>query len=184
MDKLAIFIDAGYVTKILSQEFDSTKIDYELVVGEVSDRVEDARVLRTYFYDCPPYQSSSPTPEERERYSNKEKFFTALDSIPRFKVRKGKLAKRGRSENGNPIFVQKRVDIMFGVDLVTLALKHRISHAGILAGDSDFLPAIDVARREGVIIHLFHGSDYHKELWKEADERHRIDKEFITDVSM
>ena len=42
-----------------------------------------------------------------------------------------------------------------GVDLVLLAAKHQISDAAILAGDSDFLPAIDAAKPEGVVIHLF-----------------------------
>ena len=40
---------------------------------------------------------------------------------------------------------------------VLAAAKKSITDAAILAGDSDFLPAIEAAKPEGVVIHLFHG---------------------------
>jgi uncharacterized LabA/DUF88 family protein len=38
---------------------------------------------------------------------------------------------------------------MFAVDLVQLSTKRQITEAGIIASDSDFLPAIEVAKNEG-----------------------------------
>lgn len=182
MGRVAIFIDSGYFSKTLKQDFQDPNIDYGKVVNEVINKIdEDVDLLRTYFYDCPPYQSSNPTQEESKRYSKKEKFFNALEELPRFTVRKGKLAKR-EGDGGGPIFVQKRVDIMFGVDLVKLALRQRITHAAIVTGDSDFLPAIRVARNEGVIIGLLHGSTCHRELRQQVDERWRIDQSFVDNV--
>lgn len=39
-----------------------------------------------------------------------------------------------------------------------------IADAMIVAGDSDFLPAIEVAKKEGVVFHLYHGATPHNEL--------------------
>ena len=69
----------------------------------------------------------------------------------------GKLAKRGPDASGNPIFIQKRVDIMLGVDMVQMAATQQISRAILLAGDSDFLPAIEVVKQYGVLVILWHG---------------------------
>jgi hypothetical protein len=76
-------------------------------------------------------------------------------------------------------FEQKRVDILLGVDLVRLSAKGQITDAVIVAGDSDFLPAIEAAKGDGILIRLFHGCRPHDALLLVADERAQIDREFI-----
>ena len=71
-----------------------------------------------------------------------------------------------------------------GVDLALLAAKHQITDAAIIAGDSDFLPAIVAAKAEGVVIHLFHGQFPHRDLISTCDERVRIDQPFIDSILM
>jgi uncharacterized LabA/DUF88 family protein len=88
------------------------------------------------------------------------------------------------AEGGKPIFQQKRVDILLGVDLALLAAKHQITDAAILAGDSDFLPAIEAAKPEGVVIHLFHGNSPHRDLISACDERTQFDQAFIDAITM
>jgi hypothetical protein len=142
----AIFIDGAYLEFVLKGEFGRPPMDF----AALANRVAGAReLLRTYFYDCLPYQSARPTPDERERFARRE---------------------------------QKRVDILLGVDLVQLATKHQISDAMVVAGDSDFLPAIEVAKQEGVVVHLFHGASLHNELLTRCDERVRIDDEFVAAI--
>jgi uncharacterized LabA/DUF88 family protein len=63
-----------------------------------------------------------------------------------------------------------------------LSLKQQISHACLIAGDSDFIPAIAAAKNEGVLIHLYHGADPHQKLVEVADERTQIDTEFLADI--
>ena len=99
-------------------------------------------------------------------------------------MRLGVLEFRGKNDRGEPLFQQKRVDILMGVDLVLLSAKHQITDAAILAGDSDFLPAIGVAKPEGVVVHLFHGHNPHHDLVAGCDERTRISKEFIDSIRM
>ena len=175
MNRCAIFIDGAYLEFVLKGEFGRPPIDF----ATLANRIAGAReLLRTYFYDCLPYQSARPTPDERERFARRQRFHHALNRIQRFEVRLGKLAFRG-TQDGRPIFEQKRVDILLGVDLVQLATKHQITDAMVVAGDSDFLPAIEVAKQEGVVVHLFHGASPHNELLTRCDERVRIDGEFV-----
>lgn len=176
--RTAIFIDGAYLDHVLKDEFQHVRIDFAKLSARMAG---DAQVLRTYYYHCPPYQSTPPTEDERQRYSERRRFYAALDRLPRYMVRLGRLARRSAPGEA-PRFEQKRVDILLGVDLVLLAAKGQIQEAIILAGDSDFIPALEVARQEGVLVRLFHGASRHNELWEEADERVRITQDFIDSV--
>lgn len=169
------FIDGGYWAAVLRDEFDAAKVDFGKLVEFMT---AGSDLLRAYYYYCMPYQSNPPTQEESERYGRARAFMDALSRIPRFEIRLGKLEFRGvRQSDGRPIFEQKRVDIMLGVDMVLLAAKQRIGRVAILTGDSDFIPALKVAKNEGILVHLYHGDpgSVHREVWAEADERTQID---------
>lgn len=45
---------------------------------------------------------------------------------------------------------QKGVDMKIGVDIASMAYKHQVSKMVLIAGDSDFVPAAKLARREGI----------------------------------
>jgi uncharacterized LabA/DUF88 family protein len=179
--RIAIFIDGAYLDFTLRQEFGEARILYD----KFSERLADGNdILRTYYYNCLPYQSNPPTHEERERFSKAQSFMRALERLPRYEVRLGQLAFRGRNERGEPIFVQKRVDIMLGVDLAILAGTHQITHAAIVTGDSDFLPAVKAAKAQGVVVSLWHGrvNAPHDELWQECDERFVLKQDFVESI--
>ncbi len=176
MARIAIFIDGAYLLYTLREEFESPKIDYSLLATKIAGNRE---LLRAYLYDCLPYQSPKPTQEENERFSRRQRFFSRLQRNPRFQVRLGRLEFRGSAQDGSRIFQQKRVDILLGIDLALLAAKHQITDAALLAGDSDFLPAVEVAKAEGVVVHLFHGQRPHKDLYEACDERTQITQALI-----
>jgi uncharacterized LabA/DUF88 family protein len=173
MDKIGIFIEGGYISKLLTKNFGSISVDFLKLANWIAGCMD---ILRVYYYDCLPYQSKPPTPEEQEMVSKKQQFLYKLNRLPKFEVREGRLEYRGRTNAGILIFEQKRVDIMLGVDLTRLALKRAISYAAILSGDSDYIPAIQAAKDEGVLIRLIHGpaGTYHDELWDVVDERTEI----------
>jgi len=177
----AAFIDGGYLDKVLYYDHENQRIDYEKLVKEM---VAPDELLRAYYYHCLPYQSSRPTDEERGRYSSMHRFITALSFLPRFEVRLGKLAFRGNATNGEPIFVQKRVDCMVGVDMALLAGKGKITKVSLLTGDSDYIPAIEAVKREGVLVTLWHGSfspntTPSRELVEICDERKQLTADLI-----
>ena len=47
-------------------------------------------------------------------------------------------------------FSQKGVDMKVGVDIASLAYKKQVDQIILIAGDSDFVPAAKLARREGI----------------------------------
>ena len=47
-------------------------------------------------------------------------------------------------------FKQKGVDMRIGLDIASLAYKRQIDQIILIAGDSDFVPAAKLARREGI----------------------------------
>lgn len=150
MDRYAVFIDGGYAKKLC--DLFNTRISY----AKFSDHVAKGQErLRTYYYDCPPYAGSPPTSDERTRQRNFDRFITKLQFESRFQVRFGRLA-RHIAVDGPPLFEQKMVDILLAVDLVQLSVQHQIQRAVLWANDSDFVPAIEVAKNAGVVVELYH----------------------------
>ena len=175
-NRVAIFIDGGYLDKVLETEFPNADLSYQKLSAALAG---DGDILRTYYYHSLPYQGTPPTEEQQARYSGRRSFFNALERLPRYTVRLGRLAYVGRSRRGGPIFEQKQVDILLGIDLVLLAAKHLIQEAILVTGDSDFIPAVTVAKAEGVLVRLYHGVNPHNSLWQEADERVPFTAPFI-----
>ena len=72
---VAIFIDGGYMDKVLEHEHQRARIDYGALAEELSGTDQ---ILRTYFYHCMPYRSKPPTEEEQVRYRSMHGFITVL----------------------------------------------------------------------------------------------------------
>ena len=181
-EEVAILIDNGYFKKTITAVFKDSqvRIDYRKVSDKISDILKLKR-YRTYFYDAPPFKGSNPTKEENERYSKFDKFVYSVRKLPSFEVRLGKLVKRDNE------FVQKGVDILLAIDIVKLSLKDRVRHIALIAGDADYVPAVKLARDEGVKIYLFHNSQngqYADELYQNSDERTPLDQSFFKDLQV
>jgi len=181
----AVFLDGAYLEKVLTLDYHQPPIDLGKLAKEMALPDE---LLRAYYYHCLPYQSNKPTPEESQRYAARHRFITALGFLPRFEVRLGRLAYRGNGTDGKPIFQQKRVDCMLGVDMALLAGKGKITNVSIFTGDSDLIPAVEAAKKEGVLVTLWHGSltsvetKPSRELFEIADERKELTEELIKNM--
>jgi len=182
--RVAIFIDGGYFEKVTKNEFGEITIDFKRLIEVLTDGRE---LLRTYYYNCLPYQSNPPTQEESERFANKERFFSYLRRLPRFNVRLGKLAFRGIDKEGNKDFQQKGIDTLLSIDMVNLAATKQVSNIILLAGDSDYIPAIEVTKTHGVGAILYHSQrrdSYHINLWQACDERFPTNQAFINKIKV
>ena len=189
MARLAIHVDGAYASKLAENEF-RTWFDYEKLSSKIKSNIavqtqEPLDLVRTYFYDCLPYQSHPPTSDEARRFGNRRKFFHALRQLSNYSVREGRLEYRGEDSEGKPIFQQKRTDLMFGLDMALLAAKHQVTHLALLSGDSDLLPAIEAAKQEGVVVWLVHGPrhTYANDLWTAADNRMVVDRAFANEIA-
>lgn len=67
------------------------------------------------------------------------------------------------------------MDILLAIDLVRLSMRRAIAQAVLVTGDSDFVPAIQIAKDEGVQIILAHAENPHESLITSVDQRIRID---------
>lgn len=55
-----------------------------------------------------------------------------------------------KQDDFEPNFVQKGVDMRIGLDIASLAYKKQVTQIVLISGDSDFVPAAKLARREGI----------------------------------
>ena len=174
-NRAAVFIDGAYLTKILDVDFGKPKIDLARFSDILCGKYER---LRTYYYNCMPYQSCPVTEEERRRFASMDKFVYTLRKLPRFEVKLGRLGCVGGE------FIQKRVDIALAADLVRLSCGRMIQKAVLVTGDSDFMPAIEAAKDAGVLVTLYYSqSSIHDELLSAVDEGSVMDQELISQVT-
>lgn len=169
--RAAIFIDAGH---FLVQVGDAKiEPDYAKLADFLLAPLRRAvplDLLRCYFYYCPPWMSHKPTEIELRRKAEWDKFVGELESQDRWQVRLGKLEKR--REGGRDVYSQKRVDVLLSVDMVRHAAAGHLQHAILVAGDSDFIPAVEAVKESGATVTLWAAPDKsaHLDLIRAADE--------------
>lgn len=144
---------------------------------------EDHRLLRIYYYDSPPLRDNVERPISGEKFSLKDtdvyrynkKLLSELKSADYVAVREGTLVHRGwrltnkamksiAEANGTSVPVtdeffkpdiqQKGVDTKIGLDVAWISFCQTAERILLVSGDSDFVPAMKAARRNGVQIIL------------------------------
>lgn len=143
-----------------------------------------ALLYRCFFYDAPPYDRPGHRPVSKQAidYSKTDEaifrraLFALLRRRPNFALRLGEvsrhrqwiirekaqrdlLARRRtvddlKDDDFAPGFQQKAVDMRIGLDIASITLKKQADTIVLVTGDSDFVPAAKLARREGVRIVL------------------------------
>jgi uncharacterized LabA/DUF88 family protein len=182
MASAAVFIDGGYLDKVLRHEHHGASLDYDKLATEMVAGLERYRV---YYYHCPRFMGTNPSRDDRQAQAAQDRFFEKIRALPRFEVRLGRLKYRGRDSTGAPIFQQKAVDVLLAIDVVRIAMRNTVSTVVLLAGDGDYAPLIHVAKDAGVITRLFHAAgttdftSHAPELWSACDERFVIDQALV-----
>jgi len=168
--KTAIFIDGWYVAKVCKDA--GKRISFEKLSNELTG---SSYRIRTYYYNCMPYKSTPPTPDEIQRYQNMQRIHHALEVIPRFEVKLGRLQKIGSN------FTQKGVDMQLGVDLAQMSARKQMDEAIIIAADSDFVYAIQTAKDLGIVTKLVYYPQFNPNdsLLNVVDERIIFDSELL-----
>ena len=185
MFRLAIFVDGAYLEKVAKRN--DLWVDYEKLSSQILTRVAARTpsatidLLRTYYYNGLPHQSNPPTERERKLFQKRRKFYDTLERLSSFTVRLGVVKYRGKDNQGQPIYQQKQVDLLLGLDFALLSAKRSITHAAVVTGDSDMVPAFTEAKKEGIAVWLFTGEPRSRarELWQAADERVELDQPFL-----
>lgn len=180
--KYAILIDAGFIKRKLGSQ--TSPLDAEGVFAFLSNLkahpvLTGMRLHRVYWYDAPPLQNRVRKPLAGGEIDfgatalgrANTKLIADLCKAPYFSFRKGDLVFRGWKvkpsrlpKNGGNVNItaadieanihQKGVDMRLGLDIAALTLKSHVSAIVLVAGDSDFVPAMKFARREGAQLFL------------------------------
>jgi len=167
----------------------------------------DEEVFRIYYYDCPPFDRSLANPLAPESPVNFGQTHTAqrkrqlqqkLALMDLVAFRRGELGFEGwglsrkaeqdllqspgaphpiTSSNLKVRFRQKMVDMKIGLDVAWLASNKIVDRVILVTCDSDFVPAMKFARREGTQVVLVPmGSKLVKQVLREhADYIRRIE---------
>lgn len=141
MDRVAVFVDAGYLFAQGSKELCGERLargnialDHTVLsatLTEFAERISGLPLLRIYWYDG---TSQGPSAQH-----------ITLADQPGFKVRLGLVNQRGQ---------QKGVDSLVVTDMLTLARNRAMAECVLLSGDEDLRVGVQQAQEYGVRVHL------------------------------
>jgi uncharacterized LabA/DUF88 family protein len=181
MKKTAVLLDLGFVLhklrRALGRPLTADEV-HRFALGCLDPSEEE--LFRIYCYHCAPYAETEVHPLTRQRidFAGTGTFaaMKGLLQAPCLKddvayrageisfdgwvIRKRaatELARTGRAlkaEDFAPDLKQKRVDMKIGLDVAWLASNRIVDRIVLVTADSDFVPAMKFARREGMQVVL------------------------------
>jgi len=165
-----IFIDGSNLYHSLKGHFRRTDID----IGKFCQKLLDKRrLIRIYYYNAVVGQRQEP-----ERYKHQQAFFASVRSIPYCELRLGRLVYTNWPTV--PPY-EKGIDIMLTTDLLTHSFKNNYDVAILVAGDSDYVCALQAVKDNGknVEVALFGKERASRPLRDVADRVITIDRRLL-----
>jgi uncharacterized LabA/DUF88 family protein len=194
----AVLLDGGFVRKRFRQVTERAITASE--VRPLAECLLDPRseeLFRVYFYDCAPCQDSTTHPisgkplnlRSTRAFRENSAFQEALGQTELMALRLGEMAFRGwrltpkatrdliqdgprtlQDDDVEMNLNQKGIDMEIGLDVAWLAIRRIVDRIVLCTGDRDFVPAMKLARREGVQVVLATlGATVHATLLEHAD---------------
>lgn len=175
----AVLLDAGFLRYQLGKKGQPAEAtDIEAFVEKIKKlpHLAGMRLHRVYFYDSKPLEGGSENPVDGSRVdfgssdtaATNRSLHAHVSRLPFFSMRYGELYLEGwglkkwflRNNAGKaqltidaqsirPVIKQKGVDMRIGLDIASLTLKKHAQVIVLATADSDFVPAMKFARREG-----------------------------------
>ena len=186
--KYAILIDGGFVKRKLgTREKPATAAEITSLVAKIREHecLDEHELHRVYYYDSKPLEDVVQRPLQggtmdfgkQDLVARMTSMHTDLARSPYFALRMGELSFNGwrvkakalnakaaqiaiTADQLQPNISQKGVDMRLGMDIAALTLKGLAGIIVLVTGDSDFVPAMKFARREGAqlfLVTLGHG---------------------------
>ena len=168
------FVDGHYVQELAKQTDPALWVDPTSLTkvaisqsgpwpgGTFSSKAPE--IYRVSLYDA--IDPEAPTPGLQE-------YLAGIDARPDCEVRYGTVSTGKRRQ-------QKGVDVLLAVDMLVGAYRGIYDLAVLVAGDADFVPAVQEVRREGrMVLVVAHPASLSAELRRSADRVH----ELIDDLS-
>ena len=177
LKKVAVFVDWENIRKGIYEEASKIyphKINYnqfENIKKLINTFIipDQEEIYRIFFYLANPFGgiingvNYSQTPIYQRSISFREQ----LEIQELIAVRKGDLLYRGLDHNNHPIFMQKKVDMLFGLDIAHVSYGKLADRVLILCADSDIIPAMKTARINGLQVIFGCCPDIQKDIRRE-----------------
>lgn len=150
---LILFIDNAYLLRLRNHFFKGgLKYSIKKLATILSSKLL-CDLQKIFLYDAPPFQSPSPSLDEKKRKESYDKFTSYLR-------KDGIIVKEGRTQRikvGNDyVFRQKGVDMLMGIDMVSIKEDlAEVQNAAFISGDSDFVPVIKKLMHQKINVILF-----------------------------
>lgn len=183
--KVAILIDGSFFQKKFyakMQRNPSANDVVRIANSTLEDPIfSDDKLFRIYYYDCYPFEEKIRHPltgntidfSQTPVYLARTNFLRNLALMPNIALRSGRVIfggweipykNIGKLRAGQPFspnmltvnLVQKEVDIKIGLDMAWISSKHIVDKIILYTGDSDFVPPMKLARKEGLMVYLVH----------------------------
>lgn len=165
-ERVMIFIDGSNLYHSLKGYFQRADID----IGKFCQKLlAKRRLIRIYYYNARVGQK-----EEPDRYNDQAAFFSSVSAIPYTELRLGRLV-YVNWPNSPPY--EKGVDIQLTTDLLTHSFKDNYDSAILVAGDTDYVGALQAVKDNGknVEVALFGKESTSRPLREVADKVITID---------
>lgn len=163
MKKIALFVDwenirkgvFEYASKNLQLFVDYNNPENLLRLLHAFIDTEE-EIYRIFIYLSAPIAKLRYRGEDLENraYERTKQFIEVIASQPHIAVRKGKVKFRGYDKEGKPILMQKQVDMLIGLDVAHVSYTRLTDRVLIFSFDTDMIPAMKVARINGLQVVL------------------------------
>ena len=168
--KVAILIDWENLRKTLDRAIKKYKIKKKDFTYNDPDKLlqfikysvcNDEEIYRIFFYLSEPIKearwhgqlySINNNEKYKKVYENSINFIDNIKIKDFVSIRRGKLEFRGYDQQKNPIFTQKQVDMLIGLDIAHLSYLRLVDRVILFSLDTDLIPAVKVARVNGIQI--------------------------------
>lgn len=181
----AVLIDGGFIKRKLgsaAHPMTAATLEGFLTALGSHAALSDHRLHRVYYYDAAPLEAVKVKPLNGGSINfgtsntaiQGKALHADLIKVPFLALRMGELGFRGwkidsrllrdttspdlriTADNLDPNIQQKGVDMRIGLDIAALTLKKLVNIIVLVTADSDFVPAMKFARREGAQLMLVH----------------------------
>ena len=179
MKKTAVLLDAGFAIARMRFLGKKKQVTADEIYNFAKKCLQaDEELFRIYFYHCHPYDKTQTHPisktaiDFKQTGSSGRQLMRDMELKDFVAVRAGELSFDGwvltrdatddlikasrpvTKDDFKADLKQKRVDMKIGLDVAWLSSKKIVDRIILVAGDSDFVPAMKFARREGVQVVL------------------------------
>jgi uncharacterized LabA/DUF88 family protein len=179
MKKIALLIDGEWFRRALKNNLTVAITADVIYRNAMTVKQPDEEVFRLFFYDSVPHERKEKNPISKKTIDYavssgniaRKRFFKEMGQKELVALRRGYVRPRGWTLSRNyvkaamksaaPIappkdtdiglsFEQKGVDMRIGIDVATLSIRKQVERIILFSGDCDMIPAMKLARRQGV----------------------------------